>query len=194
MALDELLRNLESEAAERVEDVLRRAREEADRLRREGRADGRRRRVAAGARRRTELRAAAAREIEAARHDATRRRLEARSTVLERIRTRTRARLRSRADDPALLPGLRRDLAEALSYLGDGPVVVVGPAPQLARLREAGAGRAGLTFEPTDGAGAGLLLRSAAGTVTVDATLDGRLDQAWPSLAIDLASRLEQAL
>ena len=190
MALTELLRTLEDDARRRIEDILGEARAEAERLRRANEAELDGQRVAALSAREGELRAAAARAIEAARRGATRRVLEARAEALGRIRAQVEARLTARAGDTALLPLLRRDLTEGLRYLHEGPAFVEADGALLEGLRGAARGRHDLTFTPAAGRH-GLLLRSADGSLTVDASLESRLDGAWPALAVDLAPRLE---
>ncbi len=67
-----------------------------------------------------------------------------------------------------------------------------GPtAALLDGLRSSLDGRRDVTFEPAIPPRAGLVLHSADGSLTVDATLESRLDQAWPRFAIDLMRRLE---
>ena len=190
MALDELLRTLEHEAGTRMEEVLGRARAEATALREAADAARTARREATLRARELELRAAAARELEAARRAATRRVLEARAAALDRVRRATEARLAGRAGDPALLPRLRDELADGLGYLGEGPVVVEASEALLPDLRRAMNGRPEVTF--VAGRTAGLVLRAADGSLVVDASLETRLDRAWPALAIELVRRMEE--
>jgi vacuolar-type H+-ATPase subunit E/Vma4 len=190
MALSDLLRTLEREAAARMEEVRRRAREEVDRVRAEADAERERRRVAILGAKEAELRGAAARELEAARRAALTRRLEARGTVLARIRARVTARLDARADDVALLPLVRSDLLRALEYAGNGDVVVTASRGMVPAVRRALEGRAGVRVEATSGAG-GVTVQAIDGAWAVDATFRSRLDRAWPRLAIDLVRRLE---
>jgi vacuolar-type H+-ATPase subunit E/Vma4 len=190
MALSDLLRTLEREAAARTEEVRSRAREEADRVRAEADAERERRRSAILSAREAELRNGAAREIEAARRAALTRRLEARSTALARIRARVAARLDARADDVALLPLVRRDLLRALEYAGEGDLVVTtsrGMVPAMQRDLE---DRAGVRVEAAS-SGGGVTVRAVDGAWAVDATFRSRLDRAWPRLAIGLVRRLE---
>jgi len=191
MALAELLRTLEEDAAARREALLARARADAERLRAESGADLARRRAAALAAREAELRVTAARATEVARRQAARRWLESRSATLERIRRRAETRLAERASDPAWLPSLARDVVLALEYVGSAPTVIEAPVPLLEYLRGTIAGLAQVTLEAAGDGRRGLLVRTADGSLTVDATLESRLARAWPRLAIDLAARLE---
>lgn len=190
MALDDLLRALEEDAATRADHVRARARTEAERVRAEGEARLEERRAAELRAREIVLRAAAARALDVTRREGARRHLEARAAALERIRNRTAERLDARAGDPALLPLLRRDLSRALEYAGDGPLTVEASPGMLDGLRGALGGRPEATLVPVEGAG-GVVLRAADGAWAVDATFGGRLRRAWPGLAIELARRLE---
>ncbi len=189
MALDELLRTLEADAAAQIEAVRTRARNDAERLRGESEAELSRRREAILQAREAELRTAAALEVATARHQATRRTLEARAATLARIRSRVGERLAARGEDSTLLPLMRRDLQRGLDYVGEDAVVQAADR-LLDGLRVSLNGRRA-TFEPIVPPRAGLVLHSADGSVMVDATFETRLDQAWPRLAIDLMRRLE---
>ena len=189
MALDQLLRTLEDEARTRMEEVLGRARAEATALREAADAARTARREATLRARELELRAGVARELEVARRAATRRVLEARARALDRIRRAAEARLAGRAGDPALLPRLRAELADGLGYLGEGPVVIEASEALLPDLRRAMNGRPEVTF--VAGTTGGLVLRAADGSLVVDASLETRLDRAWPALSIELVRRME---
>jgi len=190
VALNALRRTLEAEAAVRIEEVRSRARNEAEQLRREGEAELSRRRVKTRAAREAEWRATAVREVATTRREAARRVLEARAAILARIRSSVGNRLAARAADPTLLPLLRRELRRGLGYVGEH-AVVRADGGLLDGLRSSLDGRRDVTFEPAIPARAGLVLHSADGSLTVDATLESRLDQAWPRFAIDLMRRLE---
>jgi vacuolar-type H+-ATPase subunit E/Vma4 len=190
MALTELLRSLEDEARSRVDEILAGARAEAERLRRASEAEQADRRAAAVGARETELRAAAARALEAARRGAAARVLEARAEALARVRAGAQARLAARGADTSLLPLLRRDLLDGLGYLGDAGAIVETDAALVEGVRSALDGRPAVTVAPGAGRG-GLVLRSADGAVTVDASFETRLASLWQSLAIELARRIE---
>jgi vacuolar-type H+-ATPase subunit E/Vma4 len=190
VALEELLRTLETEASARIEEVRSRGGAEAERVRRDSEADLSRRGQAMVEASAIELRRAAAREVAEARHEATRRVLLAREATLARIRERVRERLAGRVTDTALLPLLHRDLEQALGYAGENAVVQAAGA-LLDGLKSALDGRPGVTFVPAVPARAGLVLRSTDGRLTVDATLESRLLQAWPRLSVTLIRRLE---
>jgi vacuolar-type H+-ATPase subunit E/Vma4 len=192
VALNELLRTLEAEAAARMEEIRSRARAEAERLRCDCEAELSRRQAGILEARLADLRAAAAREVAAARREAARRVLEAREATLARVRGRVRERLAARAEDTALLPLLHHDLQRGLDFVGEGAVVRAAGA-LLDGLRASLDGRRDVGFEPVIPPRAGLELRSADGRISVDATLESRLDQEWPRLAVALMGRLEPA-
>ena len=189
MALTELLRTLEDEGRTRIEEILAAARAEAERLRRAGDAARTADRAAAVRVREQELRAEAARALEAARRGATAQVLEARAEALDRVRARAGARLAARSADPALLPLLHQELVEGLGYLGEGPAVVEADAALVDAVRSTLNGRPGVTLAA--GGHGGLLIRSADGRMAVDASFGARLAGQWPSLAIELARRME---
>jgi vacuolar-type H+-ATPase subunit E/Vma4 len=192
MGLTDLLRALEEDGAARVAEVRAGARAEVLRVRAEGDAECEHRREAVLQGREVELRAAAARELDATRRQAAAAYLETRAEALARVYQRVRARLAGRAADPALLPILRTDLASALEYAGEGPVVVEAAPALLDGLRAAQGDAREVRLEGTRSDG-GLVVRAPGGEWMVDATFDGRLRRAWPRLAIELAARLEPA-
>jgi vacuolar-type H+-ATPase subunit E/Vma4 len=191
MALDELLRDLEQASDAQIAALLATARAEAERLRASRAGESAQRRSAAVAARELELRAALARELEAAQREAQRQVLEARVEALERIRRRAEQLLSERAADPAFLSVQTRHLARALEYLGEAPAVVEAPAPVVASLLTMVDGRIRVVAQPSAAARPGLTIRTEDGGLIVDATPAGRLDHAWPRLAIGLAARLE---
>ena len=191
MALAELLRTLETEAGQRVEALLARARADADRLRLDQGDLIARRHAAALDALEGELRAAAARELEERRREATRQLLEARAEVLNRIRVRAEALLTERLGDPALSGALAGELERALDYLGSVPVVVEAPATVVEVLRRRLGDRAHLVLESTPAQRPKLVARAADGSLSVDAAPASRLTRDWSRLAIELASRLE---
>lgn len=192
MALNDLLRALEEEAAIRADEARERGRQEAERVRAEAEAEREGRRLEALGAREAELRSAAEHEIDATRREATRRRLEARAAALDRIRCRAEARLQARAGDPALSPLLRRELSRALDYADDTPAVLEAPASVHDDLRRNLNGRRNPRLAAVENVG-GLVLRAEDGSWVVDATFAGRLNRAWPGLAIELARHLESS-
>jgi vacuolar-type H+-ATPase subunit E/Vma4 len=190
MALAELLRALEQDADTRIAALLADARTEADRVAAEAAAELTRRRATEVGAREASHRAAAARAIESARRQAASRLLEARANALDRIRSRAERLLAHRDVDAELADLLRGDLLLALEYLGPVPAVVEASPPLIEALRAAPPAGTRVTFTATNGR-PGLVVRAENGSVTVDATLSGRLARAWPRLAIDLARELE---
>jgi vacuolar-type H+-ATPase subunit E/Vma4 len=191
MALTELLRTLEAEAAERVEALLTGARADADKLRSDRGEVIAHRHAASLAAREGELRAAAARELEECRREATRQLLEARAEVLARIRRRAETLLAERLGDVSVSGALAGELERALGYLGEAPAVVEGPPAVLEELRRRLGDRPELVLEATPAQRPRLVARAVDGSLSVDAAPASRLAGAWPRLAIQLASRLE---
>ena len=191
MGLTDLLEAMERETTARAEGLLEGARREAARVRAAAEAEWERRRSEALLARETELRTTAAREIEAARWQAAARRLDARAAALDRIRRRVERGLAARADDPVLLPFIRRDLPRALAYAGEGACVAVTSPGMAAEVRRLLASTRDDVVVQVDSGTAGVVLRGTDGSWSVDGTLQSRLDRAWPRLAIDLARSLE---
>jgi len=191
MALSDLLRTLEQEAAACTEEVRSRARREAERVRAEADAQREDRRSSALNAAEAELRTGTAREVEGSRRAAAARRLEARGTALARIRARVERRLDARADDIGLLPLVRRDLRRALEYAGEGDAVVTASPGLAGPLLQEVRGVQGLRVEAASHGGGGVSVRAADGAWAVDATFRSRLERAWPRLAIGLVRRLE---
>jgi vacuolar-type H+-ATPase subunit E/Vma4 len=190
VALDELLRTLETEAGERVAALQARARAEADQIRATRAGESARRRAVTLEAREAELRRGLARDLEAAERDARRQVLEARADVLQRIRRCAEQLLAERAADPESLRAQAPDLERALEYLGESAAVVEAPAGLVASLQARLDGRGRAEPQPA-GARPGLTNRSADGGLTVDATPGGRLAREWGRLSIELAARLE---
>lgn len=190
MALTDLLRALKEDAAARAEALRADAARDAERVRADAAADLANRHAAALHQRERELRAAAARELETTRRAAATRHLEARAAALARIRGRVDTRLASRAEDPNLVPLVRRDLLRALDYAGEGDAVATTSCGMADALRASLGERPRLRIEGSP-AVAGVVLRALDGAWSVDATFRSRLDRAWATLAIDIVRRLE---
>jgi vacuolar-type H+-ATPase subunit E/Vma4 len=191
MSLDRLVQTLEQEADGRVAATLAQARADAERLLAGRSEEIARRRTTVLETREAELRAGSERALEQARREATRGFLEARAETLSRIRARVEALLADGVAGPTVMPALSRDLEQALDYLGGAAAVVEAPQPLAAALERALAGRGRIVTQPATAGRVGLVVRSADGSLTVDATPAARLARAWPRLAIELAARLE---
>lgn len=191
MSLDRLVQTLEQEADGRVAATLAQARADAERLLAGRSEEIARRRTTVLETREAELRAGSERALEQARREAMRGFLEARAETLGRIRARVEALLADGVAGPTVMPALSRDLEQALAYLGGAAAVVESPQPLAAALERALAGRGRVVTQPATAGRVGLLVRSADGSLTVDATPAARLARAWPRLAIELAARLE---
>ncbi len=191
MALDDLLAALERDATAQAEAVRAEARGAADRIAREtdARLAGRRRDVLEA--RAEALRAAAAVALGEVRWRARAQVLAAREELLDRLFEAAASRLPAAvrgADYRATLPGR---LHEALSYLGDEPAMVRCPSALAATVRAALAAEARCTVAPDDAVGSGFRAATTDGTVEIDETLEARLAELRPRLAIEIQRRLD---
>ena len=77
--------------------------------------------------------------------------------------------------------------------MGDEPATIAC-SPQLSgTIEELVAGRAGTTIRPDDSVGSGFKVHSTDGYVTVDVTLDARLERLRPRLSLEALRELEAA-
>lgn len=184
MALQELLRALREQAAERREAELSHAEAEVERIRRASRAALARRRESflAGVRRDEEE--AARRALSRARADAAEGVLEARERLLERVRERVGARIRDAATEPAYLSALPNEVDAALARMPPGPVTVSAPESLVHAVERATENRTGITVATLSDDGPGFRALDDEGTVEVDGTLEPRLARAWPRIAM----------
>lgn len=121
--------------------------------------------------------------------------LAARAAAIDRIFVTAAARLESLHDDPRLPALLARLLQQTLPFLPDGPATV-RYSPSIASLVQsavAAAGRPELSVQPAEGMSLGVIVTSGDGGLSVDATLARRLARSRGELAIELASRLQEA-
>lgn len=187
MALDALLATLARDAETEAGALIEGARARATARVAAAEAEAVRRRDAAHGAVERERRAVLARELAVAEREAAARVLEARAdtlaALLDEARTALAALAVGRWSDR--LPPL---VEAALACLPPDPLLEV-PAAAAAAARHAAGPRA--QIEPKDGAPAGILGRDAAGTVEVDLTLPGLLDQRREELAARLAARVE---
>lgn len=191
MAIEQLLATLEREGNEDAERVLADARAEAARLRADAEEDLDRRRREAIEPEERRLRGEVAAALAVARRAARGAVLDARERLLERIFAAARTLLSDAAAGETYQRTLRRGVEEAVSYAGETPAVMrCSPAlaPALTRLVR---GRPNLTVEPDADAPPGFSITTADGSLSVDQTLTGRLEQLAPQLAIELVARLE---
>jgi vacuolar-type H+-ATPase subunit E/Vma4 len=192
MALADLLRQLEEQAAAQTSAILAEARAAAERTVAGATAERERRRAAALAAREHDLRAELARAVDLARREAIAKVLEARAEVLSRVLRRARALLAERQRDPNSVPALTRDWEAALSYVGEEPILIRCPPAYAGWVRARLNGRPA-TVETDASAAVGLVVRTAGGSLEIDAGLEARLLRLWPRIQITIAQDLEPA-
>lgn len=190
MALRELLVTMEREAAAQADEIRRVALARAESITAEGKTRlGGRREDAVDART-IELRQESNRILGEARRKARAQVLQLQQEVLQRIRREVRGRLPGLNADETHRSRLSADLDRARQYLASGPLTV-RVSPSLAA-HFAGNGHPPIRVTADPAILAGFTVTSADGAVTVDETLEHRLDALWPSLMIELARALEQ--
>lgn len=188
--MQELIETLEREAEARSESVLAQAREAAAGLvvdaerQLESRIEAR---IDAEVR---QWRRDAAGRVARARRAAEERVLAARADLLGVVFERAAARLADIPGTPRYEAAAVQLLERALSFLPPtGMAVVCDPAT--ARAVTPAAERAGARIEARPGAPPGLVARASDGSVTVDATLAALLERLRPTLAMEVAARVE---
>lgn len=190
MPLDALLTRLARETDEQVAALLEAARRDADRARTEAAAETERERAARLEAIDAEHRTALARESEAARQRGTIALLQARRRAVDRVLTAVRSRLAEAAGDTGYLTAMAAELDDALAVLGGKPGILEAP-PALAAIARHRPDTPQEILEHPDLAG--FRLRSADGSVEVDATLEERLRRLAPAIAIEVVRALEEA-
>jgi vacuolar-type H+-ATPase subunit E/Vma4 len=184
LALDQLITALEEDAEKQAHTELEQARSEAHRIATHARDLIVRRRAEFLVRMENDLREETEIELVEARR---------RSRSIDRVFTAAEARLPSLLEQRAYRDALPEELRTALSYVGDEPATIAC-SPQLSGAIEAlVAGRAGTTVLPDDSVGSGFKVVSADGYVTVDVTLDARLERLRPQLSLEVLRELETA-
>src|SRR5581483_228283 len=118
--------------------------------------------------------------------------LEARHRLLGRVLAAARARLPEAMATPEYRAALPAALGAALACAGDAAVVVRCPPALAAAVRDALPRASGAAVEADSGVRAGFTLATADGVLTVDDTLDGRLERLWPRLAPGVLARVEE--
>jgi vacuolar-type H+-ATPase subunit E/Vma4 len=189
--MQELIGTLEREAEARSAAILEEARESAARVIEEGEREIERRIEAEVEAREERWRREAGARVARARREAEERALAAREELLRKVFARAAKRLGDLPDSPRYARAAPRLLERALSFLpAGGSQVVCDPAT--ARAVTEVAARAGARIEARHDAAPGIVARSAAGSVSVDATLATLLDRLRPTFAMDVAARVEE--
>ncbi len=192
MALEHLLAALERDATAEAERRLAAARAEAAAIRAAAEERLARRRAEVLDARAAELRGRAERALGEARRGGRRLVLEARHRLLGRVLAAARARLPEAMATPEYRAALPAALGAALACAGDAAVVVRCPPALAAAVRDALPRASGAAVEADSGVRAGFTLATADGVLTVDDTLDGRLERLWPRLAPGVLARVEE--
>ncbi len=189
MALPELLAELERDAAARVAAVLADARQRAAELVEAGRRSSADRRASALGQREAALRNAMAERLSRARRDARLRGLRARDRFLAGVREAARERLAAAQTGEAHGAALAGRLDEALAFTGADAVEIQAAPPLVPAMRRLARERGGQVRVTEAGIESGFRVRTLDGRVTIDETLQTRLDRDWPALAIELVAR-----
>jgi vacuolar-type H+-ATPase subunit E/Vma4 len=193
LALDQLITALEEDAGKQAEAELAQARAEAARIATQARDQIVRKRAEFLVRLEADLREETEIELVEARRRSRNIVLGARQRLLDRVFTAAAAKLPGLLADPAYLAALPGELELALSYLGEG-AAVIRCTPSLApTIEPLVKDRANTTVRPDAAVGSGYQVDSADGHVTVDITLDARLERMRPRLSLEVLKELEAA-
>lgn len=190
MGLADLLKALRAQAAEGRATELADADAEAARIDAESSSslERRRREFVSAARRQEEEIAHRTRARAAA--EAAESVLTARRRLLGRVRSALERRVAGAGSDPEYLDVLPQELRAGLERLPPGPIVVHVAPEMVERLDRALPEREGVLVETTPGMAAGFRALAPGAGMEVDATLELRLEQAWPRLAVAVLSEL----
>ena len=189
--MQELIGTLEREAEARSAAILEEARESAARLIEESEREIEHRIEAQVEARETRWRRDASARVSLARREAEERALAARENLMRNVFARAAERLSDLPNSPRYARAASTLLERALSFLPASEVEVVCDPATARAVREVAA-RAGARIEIRPDAAPGIVARSAAGSVSVDATLATLLDRLRPTLAMHVAARVEE--
>ena len=177
MALADLLRSLEDDAASQIAGVLAAARADADALEAEASRSRDERRREASEQHARACQGTADARVATAQREARNQVLVARAAMLDRIRAALRTRLRVLGQSCELIDALARAV---IANAGDRPGVLYGPPSLLVHLRTLAPPT--LRVEANEDMTTGVSIVLATGTEIV-ATLDSLADREWPALA-----------
>ncbi|MGO9830074.1 MAG: V-type ATP synthase subunit E family protein [Myxococcaceae bacterium] len=189
MPLPELLAALEREAAAGEAEELKRAADEAERVRQDAAGEGTARTQARLAEHARALRGRAEQRLLEARRQAETRVLQARSKLLDAVFERALGLQEQVRGWPSYAPTLERDVRLLLGLLSGEEVVLRCASADLAAV--AAAAGPGARLEASADVKVGVRVASADGRVEMDRSLAARLAAARPSLAIRVVQRLE---
>lgn len=194
MALRELLAALEAGAEREREQVLADARVRAEEIRRDA--------AARRARRRAEVMSEVeAEEESAARQTVTRARIEARQSVLDeqenllaRVRRAMEERIAASANDDAYRIALQDEVRDAARRIEAGSIearTAPGLVDPVRAALESGSADGDVDVREDASLPSGYVLVSADGAREIDGTLEAKLEQTWPRLAVSILREAE---
>ncbi len=183
MALDQLLAALEREAHASAEQITADARRQAEAITAAGQAGLAERRQSARQAAEQQARAALDQALAEATREARREQLLARERLLDRVFAAADALLPGAIAQPAYLATLASRVAEASRCVAGRPAALHGPPALEAPLRRIAAGIPDLAVSVDADAGAGFVLTSSDGAISVEDTLQHRLRRDRAALA-----------
>ncbi len=187
----DLSTELRRRAEEAREAIVSAARAEAEQLTAEADRVVEKRRSAVLRTKEEEYRARARVEIAAARHEAMRAILLAKTRAAERVLAAARARLGDAAQSESYLRRLPAELEEALEFVGDEGATVRCSEELASAVRKVLSARPGVTVEALGPEAHGFVAIGANESVRVDDTLETRLDRMTAALSIEIHRLLE---
>jgi vacuolar-type H+-ATPase subunit E/Vma4 len=182
MGRAELLSRLRHDADARVEAIRARTEAEVTALQEQARQAAETSAQSVLDARRAERHARMARELADLRAKLRARELEAGHEVVARVLARV-TELASGEGAPIVVDGLPARIEAALRFLGERPATLACSPDAAGTARSAVATRADITVEEVPGMVPGLVLRARDGSVTIDETLEARLQRARASMA-----------
>lgn len=192
MAIEPLIESICREADREAAALLHRARAEADRIDDEARAARSKARSGVIDERRSEWLSEDEPALAAARRDATREVLTARERLLDRVFRTVAAEFVDILRDPTYQATLKGLIDEALPFAGNRPATVICTDINAASVQEAVAARGDVGVRTEANARGGIMVVTDDGTVSIDNTLEGRLQRMKPQLAIELVEQVER--
>lgn len=131
-------------------------------------------------------------DIAAARHEAMRAVLLAKTRVADRILAAAKARLEAAARSEPYLAALSDELEEALAFVGEDGAVVRCSQVIESSVRDAVGARTNVRIERLTEGATGFIATGADGSVRIDGTLETRLERMRAALSIEIHKLLEE--
>ncbi len=189
MAIEQLLAALEHEAAAEQAALLAEAKTEVGRIRARTAARIADQQAAYLGPREREWRDEASAVLTAARRHARGEVLAARQHLLDRVFANARERLPETLSEDRYRTVLPTHLDDALAYVGDGACTVRCPPVIAEIVRGLASSRPSVAVVEDAAALTGPVVESTDGSVTVDNTLEARLERLRPRIALDIVAR-----